>query len=397
MLRLLIIFGGMILLVSNAYATPSFARQMNTSCATCHSQNGFPSLNAFGRKFKASGFTLMEQQGVIESSTDTNDSEKGNLLSLPDTLNASFLVKIRAQDGDHSKSELDFPDEAAVIFGGRVAKHIGTFVEIGYSSDEDKFTLANFKLPMTYEFNEYTLGLVPYRTDGFGPAASFDVFNTGSVSAKVLDDEETISAQQYIGTATEAEGLGIYLYTDLWHIVYSAYMPTMGTVSDYSPAHYFRAAVTPTVGTWDLGFGVQVWSGTAEYNKDDVPFKAKTDAYAVDFQAMGNVNDIPLSFFATYAKAKNSTDSLYNMGVDDKYAATFLTEVGVIPSIFNLSAGFRIADNGQAIDSSEDKAIIGAKYFIVQNLQLQLNYTYDFDALPDNDKNHVLFILQGGF
>lgn len=398
MLRLLITLGGMmILLISNAYATPSFSRQMGASCSSCHSQNGFPALNAFGRKYKASGFTLMEQQGVIESA-ETNDSEKGNLLSLPDTLNASFIVKIRAQDGDESKRKFEFPDEAAVILGGRVSKHIGTFVEIGYNADEDKFTLANFKLPITYEFNKYTLGLVPYRTEGFGAAASFEVLNTGAVrGSRVLEDRKTISAQQYIGTAHEAEGLGVYLYTDLWHLVYSAYMPTIGTVTDYTPAHYFRAAMTPTVGAWDLGFGVQIWSGTSTYDKDDVSHKDKTDAYAVDFQAMGSVNDIPLSFFATYANAKNDADSVYNTGVDDKTAATFLTEVGVIPSLLNLSAGYRIADNGKAIDSSEDKAIVGAKYFITENAQLQLNYTYDFDALPGNDENHILFMLYGGF
>jgi hypothetical protein len=398
MLRLFIVFGGMmIFLVSNAYAVPSFSRQMGVSCTACHSQNSYPALNAFGRKYKASGFTLMGQQGLIESS-ETNDSEKGNLLSLPDTFNASFILKIRAQAGDESDSKLEFPDEAALILGGRVSKHIGSFIEIGYDSGEDKFTLANIKIPITYAFDEYTLGVVPYRTEGFGAAASFEVLNTGAVrGSRVLEDRKTISAQQYIGTAHEAEGLGVYLYTDLWHLVYSAYMPTIGTVTDYTPAHYFRAAMTPIVGTWDLGFGVQIWSGTSTYDKDDVSHKDKTDAYAVDFQAMGNVNDIPLSFFATYANAKNDADSVYNTEVNDKYATTFLTEVGVIPSLFNLSAGYRIADNGKAIDSSEDKAIIGAKYFIAENVQLQLNYTYDFDALPGNDENHVIFMLYGGF
>ncbi len=395
MLRLFMVTTGMLIgLVSSAYATPSFSRQMGVSCTACHSQNSYPALNAYGRKFKASGFTLMGQQGLIESS-EANGSEKGNLLSLPDTLNASFIVKIRAQDGDESKRKFEFPDEAAVIIGGRVSKHIGTFIEIGYNADEDKFTLANFKLPITYDFNEYTLGLVPYRTEGFGAAASFEVLNTGAVrGSRVLEDRKTISAQQYIGTATEAEGLGVYLYTDIWHVVYSAYMPTIGTVNDYSPAHYFRAAMTPTVGAWDLGFGLQVWTGTADSTETG---KMKTDAYAVDFQAMGNVNDVPLSFFATYANAKNDVDSIYNTGVDDKTAATFVTEVGVIPSLLNLSAGYRVADNGKATDSSEDKGIIGAKYFIAENMQLQLNYTYDFDALPGNDENHILFMLYGGF
>lgn len=397
MLRLFIVTAGMLIgLISSAYATPAFARQMGESCTACHSQNSYPALNAYGRKFKASGFTMMGPQGLIENS-EVNGSEKGNLLSLPDTLNASFIAKIRVQAGDESDTKLEFPDEAALILGGRVSKHIGTFIEIGYNADDDKFTLANFKMPITYEFNEYTLGLVPYRTEGFGAAASFEVLNTGAVrGSRVLEERKVISAQQYIGTAHEAEGLGVYLYTDLWHVVYSAYMPTIGTVSDYSPAHYFRVAMTPTVGAWDVGFGAQIWAGTATYDQDG-PNKYKTDAYAVDFQAMGSVNDVPLSFFATYANAKNDAESFYNAGVDDKYAATFVTEVGVVPSLLNLSAGFRIADNGELENSSEDAAIIGAKYFIAENVQLQLNYTYDFDALPGKDENHILFMLYGGF
>ncbi len=369
---------------------------MGVSCNACHSQNGYPALNSFGRQFKASGFTMMGKQGTIE------DPEKENFLSIPETLNTSFVVKIRAQDGDKTKSLLEFPDEAALIIGGCVSKHIGTFIEIGYDADDNTFGLANFKLPITYTFGNYTLGVVPYLTDGFGPSASFEVLNTGAVrNSRILEDRKTISAQQYIGTATEAEGLGLYLYNDLWNIVYSAWMPTNGSVSDYTPAHYFRAAMTPTFGSWDLGFGVQIWSGTAKSDDDKDPntplLQQKTDAYALDFQALGSVKDVPLSFFATYAKVKHDAESFYNTEVNDKSAATFLTGVGVIPSVLNLSAGYRIADNGKATNSSDDKAIIGAKYFFAENVEVQLNYTYAVDASVSDDKNHVLLMLYGAF
>ena len=397
MLRLFIFFGGMmIVLISNVYATPSFARQMGVSCNTCHSQNGFPALNLFGRQFKAGGFTMMGKQGVIE------DPAKAYFLSLPETLNASFVAKIRAQDGDKTESLLEFPDEAALIIGGRVSEHIGTFIEIGYDADSNTFGLANFKLPVTYVLGKYTLGVVPYRTDGFGPSASFEVLNTGAVrNSRILEDRKTISAQQYIGTATEAEGLGLYLYNDLWNIVYSAWMPDNGTISDYTPAHYFRVAMTPTFESWDLGFGGQIWSGTAKSDDDEnslTPLlQQKTNAYALDFQALGNVNEVPLSFFATYAKAKHDAQSLYNTEVNDKSAATFLTEVGVIPSVLNLSAGYRIADNGKATNSSDDKMIIGIKYFFAENIELQLDYTHAADPTPTQDEDHVIFMLYGAF
>lgn len=380
--------------VSNVYAMPAFARQTGLNCNSCHSQNGYPSLKAFGRQFKASGYTMMGKQEVIEN------PEMDNFLSLPDTLNASFVAKIRGKDGDNSPRVLEFPDEAALVIGGRVSNHVGTFIEIGFDGDAHSFGLANFKLPITYTYDDYIVGIVPYRTDGFGPSASFEALNTGAVrNARVLEERTLTSAQQYIGTGTEAEGLGLYIYNDMWNAVYSAWVPTNGTVQDYSPAHYARLVFTPMVGNWDIGFGGQFWWGTAKRDHDEnvaTPLlEEKTDAFAFDFQAMGSVNDVPLSFFATYANAKNDALSLYNTGTDDKTAATVLAEVAVMPSVLMLSAGYRVADNGQAVDSSEDAAILGVKYFFMENVQFQLDYSHHMQN-TDN-KNQVLFMVYTAF
>ena len=376
--------------VSNVYAIPAFARQMGVSCNTCHSQNGFPALNAYGRDFKASGFTTIEGQGTVK------DSEKVNFLSLPDTLNASFVTKIDLAKDDGSKAVLDFPADAGLMIGGRVADHVGAFAEIGYDSETNTFGLANLKLPVTYKAGDYTVGVVPYRTDGFGPAYAFEALNTGG---DILESTEVVSAQQYIGTGSEAEGLGLYLYNRLWYAVYSAWMPVNGSVQDFSPAHYLRLAVTPTVGDWDLGFGGQYWFGTAKSDADNDPLtprdEQKTDAYALDFQAMGNVAEVPVSFFATYASAKNDANSLYNTGANNKKAATLLTEVGVIPSVLNLSAGYRNADNGAAADSSENAGIVGLKYFLVENVEFQLNDTHNFG--DSANRNQFLFMLYAAF
>jgi len=142
-----------VLFSTTASAVPAFARQMGVSCSACHSQNSYPSLNSFGRKFKASGFTMMGNQKLIEG-----DTNKTNSLSLPDTLNAGFVTKIRAKKGNKSDAVFEFPDEAALVLGGRISKNIGTFIEVGYDSGENKFGLANFKLPITYEVKDYTLG-----------------------------------------------------------------------------------------------------------------------------------------------------------------------------------------------------------------------------------------------
>ncbi len=44
-------------------AVPSFARQTGLACIACHTE--FPELNAFGRQFKLTGFTLALQSLLI--------------------------------------------------------------------------------------------------------------------------------------------------------------------------------------------------------------------------------------------------------------------------------------------------------------------------------------------
>src|SRR3989338_10366085 len=80
------IFSVSLWVVPEANAVTAFARQTGLACSTCHFQH-FPALNAFGRAFKAGGYTQVWGQSLIE----------GEDLSIPATLNASLVTKIRYQ------------------------------------------------------------------------------------------------------------------------------------------------------------------------------------------------------------------------------------------------------------------------------------------------------------
>lgn len=69
---------------TESQAVPAFARQTGMACAACHFQT-YPAINAFGRAFKASGYTLIGAQEKVE----------GDDLSLPVVLNASLITKFR--------------------------------------------------------------------------------------------------------------------------------------------------------------------------------------------------------------------------------------------------------------------------------------------------------------
>ena len=48
-----------------SHAIPAFARQYQTSCATCHSD--FPKLNDFGKAFKDAGFKFpVDDEGMLK-------------------------------------------------------------------------------------------------------------------------------------------------------------------------------------------------------------------------------------------------------------------------------------------------------------------------------------------
>lgn len=109
-----------------AAAVPAFARQTGMACNVCHHQ-AFPSLNAFGRAFKADGYAMTGGHGLIE----------GDYLSLPMSLNMSLIAELRYDktngntDTGSDKGQIQWPDEAAFLVGGKLADNAGFLVEAG--------------------------------------------------------------------------------------------------------------------------------------------------------------------------------------------------------------------------------------------------------------------------
>jgi len=104
----------------SAQAVPAFARQMNAECSTCHYQH-FAKLNAFGRAFKASGYSMTARPKL-----------EGQDLSIAENLNATFFL--RSQYVDESSADRAtwaVPNEAAILVGGRLAEGMGGMVEWG--------------------------------------------------------------------------------------------------------------------------------------------------------------------------------------------------------------------------------------------------------------------------
>ena len=370
------IFSVSLWVVPEADAVPAFARQTGLACSTCHFQH-FPALNAFGRAFKAGGYTQIGGQGKIE----------GDDLSIPDTLNASLVTKIRYQktngknttaapanaESGKNKGELQFPDEAALLIGGRAGEHVGFLLEASLK-DADSFT--SYKMPIVYDVGPVKLSVIPFTTDALGAAYGFELLNTGAVRhQRVLEHRDDISAQQYIDTETAAEGFAFVAYNETGYINYTLWGPAHGTTPVGPLSNYFRVAATPNLGGWDMGFGAQLWSGTTDVGNNT---KYPTHAYAVDAQAQGNVG-LPLGVYLSYGNAKKTktgdTANLFNSNAKDKKALAVLAELGVLPGKATVAAGYRSGDTGEAANNKQNAITLGASYLLAQNVQLQLNYS----------------------
>lgn len=393
-------------------AVPAFARQTSMPCIGCHFQH-YPALNAHAREFKMGGFTMKEgEQSMIE----------GEALSIPVVLNASLVTKIRYQktNGDTSDTdfgELQFPDEAALLIGGRAGEHVGflfefaTFGEATGSVNPDntvnsEFSLFNsYKAHFNWKVKDVNVGMVLFSTDALGVGYGFELLNTGLArSQRIAEERNATSALQFVGLgATAAQGLALVASHPMGYVNFSFWTPDHGTVAINGFANYLRAAVTPQILGWDTGFGGAVFFGEASRKDGD----QDTRGWALDAQAQGTVAGRPLGVYLAYAKAKPSATNIFNAsasaGAKDRDAWSILAEFGVIPNKWTVFAGYLNGDRGGTAARTEDNAItVGTTVMLAQNVEIQLsNVSFDgnrYDPKPTSGgDNRTTLMLFAGF
>jgi len=358
-------------------AFPGFSRQTGLACSSCHFQK-YPALNAFGRGFAAAGYTAMGSQETV----------KGGRLSLPAVLNSSIFLKVRYQKTNGTEvpgerttniGELQFPDEFVVLMGGRVSENAGFVIE-GQLSEASAPFVGGFKMPFTFALGSGGIraDVIPFSTEHLGPSYGFELLNTGAVRhVRVNENRNAVSAQQYIGTATAAEGVAFVLADPKWFVNVTKWSPNhfagaQGVANGSPTATYLRAAFMPTVASWDLGVGIQSWSGSAGIaNAAGTGVDlVKTGALAFDAQAQGEISGLPLGVYVTQGKSDAGT--IFNSRTRSRSALTMTAEVGVMQRPFlTVVGGYRKADNGRAAANSTDNAItFGVNWMASQNVGL---------------------------
>lgn len=383
-----------------AAAVPAFARQTGMACTACHAQH-FPILNSFGRAFKASGYTMMGAQGKVE----------GDHLSIPDTLNASFIIKVRYQDDNTAGpvagttpatakgrqtvggGQWQFPDEFALLIGGRVSETIGFIFEGNLMGGQ---LAAGLRVPITFDMGGAKLSVVPFTTDAMSAQMGYELSSGGVYRAnRWSEHRRETSAIQYNadrgGDAGAATGVALVAQNDMGYINLTKWNASVlagpgsipGVGGDWD-SNYVRIAATPTVGDWAMLVGAGVASGSSYSNAAVAVVDTRQTFF--DFQAQGEVGGKELGVYLQHAKAPagRGVQNAYNGSIcvvgtlcnPDRKATTIGADYSVIPHVLSLGLAYRGADTGGAAATNGDDAwTVTAVYDLYQNVALHLNYS----------------------
>ena len=431
-----------------AAAVPAFARQTGMACNACHFQH-FPVLSAFGRAFKAGGYTIMGAQGKVEAEH----------LSIPDTLNMSMLIKLRYQkssgtdDGtkpsgvSKNDGQWQFPDEFVFLVGGRVAENVGVLMELGLGGGPGAATangnagmMGIFKLPFVWDVGSVKLGVTPFVTDTQGAFVGYDMSSSGQVRAsRWAEDRGATSSQNYVGVASgPATGIAFSANSDMGYIALSRMSPNHassegGAGGQEYKTNVLRVAATPTVADWAMHIGAGIINGSnyqLQTGSSIVTLGQRVDvkAHTLDFQAQGQLGGKDTSFYINYAKAPASTTgctapvvgtvapaipcNMYNTKATDRKAWVIAGDYSVIPHVLSIGAAYRNAhDGGTAGQADQNNAFtITAVYDLYQNVALHLNHMMQSGnawntggtqagnlAANKNGKNLTTFMLEASW
>lgn len=454
----LMVLAGVVVDMNSAEAIPAFARQTSQACTACHTQH-FPTLNSFGRMFKAQGYTMGGSQ----------ESVVGDGLDLPGTLNAALVGRLgidRMKDNKTGTTEkgIGFPATLSLYFGGRIGENSGFLMEVPFEgagaetvvtgtdssggaiagtgegevspdSGPSFAQLGSLKWNYVKDYSGINAGLNAFSSAMAGPAYGYELLSTGAMGMNVaitganamgaiglhMEHGATLmgafmgamdpTMNMRMNMAGEATGLGASAQGSEWFVYYSAYFgaQAMDLVVDPSFAHYFRAAWTPSFAGWDLGVGTQIYAGGFGYGAAGSAMEYDAKATTFDFQAQGDIAGMATGLYVTYATAPKSEGGKLNWynfsegGDNSSYAVLYEMEV---ISRLSLNVGYTNATywvdmlmpSGMVMASDDLKGTltqIGANYLLAPNKLLGFKYA-DFGG-ADLDSNTIALDLTIGF
>jgi hypothetical protein len=262
----------------HARALPSYARQTGLPCNGCHYAP--PELNPAGRAFKLMAYI----DRTKDSNIDTPPADKRRpgmellkTLPLGAWFETSYTSTKSPQPGTQN-GNFEFPQDISLFLAGGWAEHLGSFLQVTYSAQDDHFSMDNTDIRFAQSLKLAKKDFVYGITLNNNPTVE-DLWNTTPVWGYpfIAPDSAPTPAPATIITSLgqDVAGLGGYAMYD--QHLYSAFtiyrtnhigspQPTDGTGAAYNisgVAPYWRVA-WQNVGRKNMfefgGYGIHVSS-----------------------------------------------------------------------------------------------------------------------------------------
>jgi len=430
--RIVYFIGFSLVCATAAEATPAYARQMDMECMSCHYQN-IPKLNAFGREFKISGFTMTSGKKEIKS------NQNGGL-ALPEHLGFGFVLKARLHDtkkgdptvaDDHTTFSEIF-DESALLFGGKISDNIGGSFELANGTNDIATTETDIngttvitsvenegsgagisgKLTFTKAFSFGRLGVTAFNTDSLGVFSGTEIYSTGLYRPiRQFENRKKANILQRNGIGDgSASGVQAYYYGHGLYATFGQYVPGYGQSIDVSSEGYkdfARVAYEFSLADFTIAAGGFYIGGDiigVTQNANDVVWTSAADSFdrkanGFDMQIEGAVNGMPLMI--TGAALLNNKYSPSGNKASNKAEKTgFSFDAQLNPaSDFGLKLAY--LSHSDDVNEVNDESIIsaGAEYNVAQNVRLCIEYSnidYPNNSAKNTDSD-LLFMAMVAF
>ncbi len=128
---------------SVSLAIPSFARQTNLPCSSCHYV--YPELTPFGRLFKLNGYTMTGIATIQSKNQEETNLKLLNVLPLSAMIQTSYS-KVSKDVPGQQNDVVEFPQQMSVFVAGEISPNFGSFIQITYDDQSGSFALDNTDL-----------------------------------------------------------------------------------------------------------------------------------------------------------------------------------------------------------------------------------------------------------
>jgi hypothetical protein len=415
------VFIGLLLWGTRTDAVPSYARQTGLACNACHTT--IPELTPLGRQFKLNAYTLTGLK-TITSKPGHQNAALSLLTEVP--LSAQFTISntntLQPQPGTQNGS-FELPQSASLFLAGAIGDHVGGFIQVTYSGQNDHFSWDNTDIRFARDRKllgkDFVYGIDfnnnPTVEDLWNstPAWGFPWVNSDSaptpIAAPMLDG----------GLAQDVAGIGGYTMFDQ-HLYAAAFIyrsehlgggqPNPGTgfgTNIQGVAPYWRVAWQQThrndyveVGTYGMHLastpnGVV---GARDYLTDigadfqwehTIPWKTRNDLLTVHgnyiYESSELLGTLAASGVAVAPHDLNFErfDAVYHLGNRFSFDAGPFWMTGTTDSTLYAPAPVSGSATG---DPRSNGYILNLSYWPLQNIQLGVQYTgyLKFNGLSTN-------------